>query len=72
MAELTQIELNGTAYDIQDMRIQGNNASAKASKFAIIDGSGNINYRTASQVFTDIGVDAAIQAAIVAAINSEY
>ena len=72
MAELTQIELNGTAYDIRDARIQGNNATAQARKFAVIDGSGNINYRTASQVFSDIGVDAAIQTAIVVAINSEY
>lgn len=72
MTELTQIELNGTAYDIRDARIQNNNASAKASKFAIIDDSGNINYRTASQVFSDIGVDAAIQTAIVVAINTTY
>lgn len=72
MAELTQIELNGTAYDIRDARIQGNNATAQASKFAVIDGSGNINYRTASEVFADIGVNAAIQTAIVVAINSEY
>lgn len=72
MAELTQIELNGTVYDIQDTRIQGNNSSAKASRFAIIDGSGNINYRTASQVFSDIGVDVAIQTAIAVAINTTY
>ena len=72
MEELTQIELNGTVYDIQDARIQGNNLSAKASRFAIIDGSGNINYRTASQVFSDIGVDVAIQTAIAVAINTTY
>ena len=61
--------------DITGTRLKTTNAAtlgSAATKICVLDGSGWIYYRTPEQIQNDIGVPAAIQAAIGNAIGGSY
>ena len=56
MAEWKKVLVSGSAVDVTSLKLSSVvNASTDTDKFLVLDGSGNVDFRTGTQVLSDIG-----------------